>query len=70
MLRSYPDFTEQRLETVHAQFRGAEPDKFSDAFTIPGLETMKPEQKGRSQVIGLWMFATDAREPMINVMMR
>lgn len=30
----------------------------------------KNREKGRSETVGLWMFATDAREPMKDVMMR
>ena len=32
--------------------------------------TTKKEWKGTSVTIGLWMFATDAREPLKDVMMR
>ncbi|TFK75505.1 hypothetical protein BDN72DRAFT_831759 [Pluteus cervinus] len=70
MIRCYPDFTEQRLAAARKRSAGAELPKFSDALFVPGLDELTPEQKGRSQVLGLWMFATEAREPMIDVMLR
>ncbi|KAL0576006.1 hypothetical protein V5O48_005973 [Marasmius crinis-equi] len=64
MLRSYPEFTERRLAELPKGL-----DKFSDAYKF-NKEEVKPEDKGKRQVIGLWMFNTDAREPMIDVMIR
>ena len=72
MLRSYPDFTARRLVTA----RAASPDscriphKFADVYAIEAPEKLLEKEKGRSQTVGLWMFATDAREPMIDVMLR
>ena len=64
MLRSYPEFTKRRLEELPKGH-----DKFSDVYKFD-KEAFKPQQKGETQIIGLWMFATDAREPMIDVMIR
>ncbi|KAK1220306.1 hypothetical protein PQX77_016931 [Marasmius sp. AFHP31] len=64
MLRSYPEFTKRRLEELPKGH-----DKFSDVYKFD-KEAYKPQQKGETQIIGLWMFATDAREPMIDVMIR
>lgn len=70
MLRSYPEFTAHRLNAARASTSNAIPDKFSDVYAIPNLEKLEVKEKGRSQIVGLWMFATDAREPMIDVMIR
>ncbi|KAJ6578616.1 hypothetical protein B0H10DRAFT_2101375 [Mycena sp. CBHHK59/15] len=69
MLRSYPDFTARRLSQALGSYEGV-PHKFSDIFAIPEPEKLLDGDKGRSQTVGLWMFATDAREPMIDVVMR
>jgi hypothetical protein len=72
MLRSFPDFTSQRLAAARnaASTSGQVLHKFSDTYAIPSPETLQEERKGRSQTVGLWMFATDAREPLIDVMLR
>ncbi|KAK7047787.1 hypothetical protein VNI00_006115 [Paramarasmius palmivorus] len=66
MLRSYPEFTKRRLAHLPQDH-----DKFSEEYAF-NREQVTPEEKGRSgmQIIGLWMFTTDAREPMIDVMLR
>ena len=46
------------------------PDKFADVYKIEGIEELDAKMKGRSSIVGLWMFATDARESMIEVMRR
>jgi hypothetical protein len=44
-------------------------DKFSDVYKIdPGRLTK--DAKGESQAIGLWMFTSDAREPLNDVLNR
>jgi hypothetical protein len=70
MMRYYPDFTARRLAAARStsQNRGDMLNKFSDVYFIPAPETLL--DKGPSQTVGLWMFATDAREPMIDVMLR
>jgi hypothetical protein len=69
MMRYYPDFTARRLAAARSssQISGEIPHKFSDVYAIP---TLPEKDKGRSQTVGLWMFATDAREPMVDVMLR
>ncbi|KAF7348501.1 hypothetical protein MVEN_01367600 [Mycena venus] len=69
MLRSYPDFTSRRISSVLASHDEA-PGKFSDAWVVPNLDKLLDGDKGRAHTVGLWMFPTDAREPMIDVMMR
>ncbi|KAK7046869.1 hypothetical protein R3P38DRAFT_2607968 [Favolaschia claudopus] len=69
MIRSYPDFTNRRISSVLSSHTEV-PHKFSDAWAIPTLESLTEEDKGRFHTVGLWMFPTDAREPMLDVMMR
>jgi hypothetical protein len=64
MLRSYPEYTKRRMASVHSD------DKFDDVYTIPNLDQITAAHKGTSVTIGLWIFATDAREPMMDVMIR
>jgi hypothetical protein len=61
MLRSYPEYTSRRLANVSSE------NKFDPVYRVPRLDA---KEKGTSVTVGLWMFATDAREPMIDVMMR
>jgi len=56
MYKCYPDYTALRL--------GLPLDRDID----PELEADKT--KGRAITVGLWMFATDSREPMKDVLMR
>jgi hypothetical protein len=57
MYKCYPDYTALRLGLPMDQ-RGVDPDLKND------------KNKGRSITVGLWMFATESREPMKDVMMR
>ncbi|KAI0674120.1 hypothetical protein C8Q78DRAFT_1143324 [Trametes maxima] len=74
MYRFYPDFTKTRLEMglpypVPPEHRAAFDHELYRR--IPPEERGKDrEKKGRSIILGLWMFATDAREPLKEVMMR
>ncbi|KAG6877982.1 hypothetical protein C0993_001187 [Termitomyces sp. T159_Od127] len=70
IIRSYPEFTDRRLANVRAAFNGATLDKFHDAYAVPHIETLPANQKGESKTIGLWMFATDSREPLIDTFTR
>ena len=56
MYKCYPDYTAKRL--------GLPLDRDTD----PELATDK--HKGKAITVGLWMFATDSREPMKDVLMR
>ncbi|KAI0646116.1 hypothetical protein C8Q79DRAFT_909215 [Trametes meyenii] len=74
MCRFYPDFTKTRLEMglpypIPPEHRAAFDHELYRR--IPPEERGKErEKKGRSIILGLWMFATDAREPLKEVMMR
>ncbi|KAM6492332.1 hypothetical protein JOM56_012056 [Amanita muscaria] len=69
MIRSYPDFTAERIRAIQS-LHDPLPEKFSGVYTVPNLDKLGHNDKGQSQTVGLWMFATDAREPMIDVMLR
>ena len=58
MYKCYPDYTGLRLGLPMDNHRGIDPDLKND------------KHKGRSITVGLWMFATESREPMKDVMMR
>ncbi|KAF8555821.1 hypothetical protein OG21DRAFT_1507325 [Imleria badia] len=71
MMRHYPDFTVRRLADVRSKLPLDGPTtKFAPEYAIPDPETLHDADKGRSQTVGLWCFATDAREPMTDVVMR
>jgi hypothetical protein len=72
MLRSYPDFTARRLAIARSSCPNPSqvPHKFADIYAVRNPEKLLEQDKGSSQIVGLWMFATDAREPMITVMLR
>lgn len=58
MYKCYPDYTGLRLGLPMDNQRGLDPDLKND------------KRKGRAITVGLWMFATESREPMKDVMMR
>lgn len=58
MYKCYPDYTGLRLGLPMDNHRGIDPDLKND------------KRKGRAITVGLWMFATESREPMKDVMMR
>ncbi|KAG1762848.1 hypothetical protein EDD22DRAFT_1050486 [Suillus occidentalis] len=74
MMRHYPDFTARRLAEARDKLplsKQEGPDsKFAPEFVVPNLEQPQDAEKGRSQTVGLWCFATDARESMQNVVLR
>ncbi|KAG2363966.1 hypothetical protein BDR07DRAFT_1402913 [Suillus spraguei] len=65
MMRHYPDFTARRLAEARANLPSP-----SRKFVVPNLEQLQNAEKGRSQTVGLWCFATDARESMQDVVLR
>lgn len=78
MYRSYPDFTKTRVDMGLPY---PIPEEHRDAFYCELSKRIPPEgqtkgkekekeKRGRSITLGLWMFATDAREPLKEVMMR
>ncbi|KAF8918910.1 hypothetical protein CPB85DRAFT_1430069 [Mucidula mucida] len=72
MLRSYPDFTRRRLAAIHEQHPLEAPPPFDDAYRLPSPGPTKLEKEAESsyKTVGLWVFASDAREPLCDVMRR
>ena len=70
MMRHYPDFTARRLANARSMIQDGPATKFAPEYAIPDPEKLLDADKGRSQTVGLWCFATDAREPMTDVVMR
>ncbi|CAA7268390.1 unnamed protein product [Cyclocybe aegerita] len=70
IIRSYPDFLSNRLTSIRLSKTESLPDKFSDVYAIPNIESIEPKAKGRASIIGLWIHATDARKTMVDVMCR
>ncbi|KAG1867296.1 hypothetical protein DFJ58DRAFT_698545 [Suillus subalutaceus] len=74
MMRHYPDFTARRLAEARANLPLSKQEgpasKFAPEFAVPNLEQLQDPEKGRSQTVGLWCFATDARESMQDVVLR
>jgi hypothetical protein len=74
MMRSYPAFTSRRLALANMSLlpqrvEGPAP-KFAPEFAIPDPEKLLDGDKSPSQTVSLWCFATDARDPMQDVMIR
>ncbi|KAG1850308.1 hypothetical protein C8R48DRAFT_662864 [Suillus tomentosus] len=74
MMRHYPDFTTRRLAEARDKLPLSKQEgpasKFAPEFVVPNLEQLQDAEKGRSQTVGLWCFATDARESMQDVVLR
>ncbi|OAX40449.1 hypothetical protein K503DRAFT_714509 [Rhizopogon vinicolor AM-OR11-026] len=74
MIRHYPNFTTHRLEEARARLPLSKQEgpasKFAPEFVVPDLERLQDAEKGRSQTVGLWCLATDARESMQDVVSR
>lgn len=74
MLRHYPDFTARRIADaramLHPSMQEGPSSKFAPELAIADLEKLHDVDKGRSQTVGLWCLATDARESMTDVMLR
>ncbi|KAG6905824.1 hypothetical protein DXG01_000530 [Tephrocybe rancida] len=70
IIRSYPEYTDRRLAVVRASHNIATLDKYSNAYAIPNINTLSVNEKGEAKTIGLWMFATDSREPLIDIFTR
>ncbi|KAE9409406.1 hypothetical protein BT96DRAFT_913526, partial [Gymnopus androsaceus JB14] len=68
MLRTWPDWSRKRVSVIEATV-GGQRDPFDMKYKWDG-QNPPSEDKATSQTIGLWMFATDSREPMIDVMRR
>ncbi|PSR71394.1 hypothetical protein PHLCEN_2v12661 [Hermanssonia centrifuga] len=83
MYRYYPDYTKKRHEMklsypLPAQYRVIFDQEFAKDNSVPeqsqqqsaASEDPKKEKKGNSVTLGLWMFPSDAREPLKDVMIR
>ncbi|KAH9940681.1 hypothetical protein B0H21DRAFT_780296 [Amylocystis lapponica] len=71
MYRFYPEFTQKRVQLgLPYPIPEARRAMFDHEMALAGFEASHAEKKGRSVTVGLWMFATDAREPLKDVMMR
>ena len=80
MYRFYPDFTKKRLEMnlpypLPPQYKPMFDQEFARDNSIPddvqeSAQGSRKEKKGNSVTLGLWMFTTDAREPLKDVMIR
>ncbi|GLB39196.1 putative dcp1-like decapping family protein [Lyophyllum shimeji] len=70
IIRSYPEFTDRRLALARASHPNGTPHKFSDVYAVPNVDKLTAAEKGESNTIGLWMFATDSREPLIDIFTR
>ena len=74
MMRSYPNFTSHRLSIARASLPPQRAEgtlsKFAPEFAISDPEKLLDSEKGTSQTVSLWCFATDARDPMQDVMIR
>lgn len=74
MMRHYPDFTTRRLADARDKLPLSKQEgpasKFAPEFVVPNLGQLQDTEKGRSQTVGLWCFATDARESMQDVVLR
>ncbi|KXN82250.1 hypothetical protein AN958_02800 [Leucoagaricus sp. SymC.cos] len=72
MLRSYPHFTNARLDAITNSSNPPTAEinnKFSVLYAYRN-DDASSKDKGESQTIGLWTFAADGREPMMDVMLR
>jgi hypothetical protein len=67
IIRSYPDFQKARLTRLTYLHPGQDLDKFSDAYTIPDVDS---KSKGRATFIGLWTFQDNSRDSLMEVMQR
>lgn len=70
IIRSYPDFLNNRLSSIKSAHTNEQLDKFSDVYAIPNIEQIDSKTKGRSDIIGLWMHADDSRDSLLDVMRR
>lgn len=77
MYRCYPDYTKKRLEMnlpypLPPQYKAAFDQEFARDNSVPekAQEDAKRDKKGNSLTLGLWMFPTDVREPLKDVLLR
>ncbi|SJK97351.1 uncharacterized protein ARMOST_00603 [Armillaria ostoyae] len=71
MLQSYPEYTSERIARAEEQHPLQHPDKFDDVYRLPvPPDSIKHKSLNGTKTVGLWMFNTDAREPLSVVMKR
>lgn len=75
MYRHYPEYTNRRMQLglpypIPPDFKPLFDSEFAHDANEVGSGPPPKEKKGNSDTLGLWMFPTDAREPLKDVMMR
>ncbi|KAK0485636.1 hypothetical protein IW261DRAFT_1451344 [Armillaria novae-zelandiae] len=71
MLQSYPEYTSERIARAEEQHSLRHPDKFDDVYRLQApLDSIPHKSLNGTKTVGLWMFNTDAREPLNVVMER
>lgn len=71
MMRSYPQFTSHRLSSLsYLTGSGKFAPEWMGGMRGPDGRELGDKEKGESVTFGLWCFATDARDPMQDVMIR
>ncbi|KAK0461430.1 uncharacterized protein EV420DRAFT_1531937 [Desarmillaria tabescens] len=71
MIQSYPDYTSERIARAEEQHPLQRPDKFNDVYSLPEPpDSITHKSLSGTKTVGLWMFPTDAREPLTVVMKR
>lgn len=68
LMRVYPAWTAARLAKLPPPV--GKRSKFAPEYKVQGVERLVDAQKGEGVTVGLWCFATDARESMQDVMIR
>ncbi|KAK0213001.1 hypothetical protein DFS33DRAFT_1285814 [Desarmillaria ectypa] len=71
MLQSYPEYTSERIARAEEKHPLQPPDKFDDVYSLPvPPDSITHKSLSGTKTVGLWMFPTDAREPLTVVMKR
>lgn len=70
IIKSYPAFLKARLEAIPPSPTREPYDKFSDVYLIPNIESITREEKGRPDVISLWMMTVSSRDQMNETLKR
>ncbi|KAK0504931.1 hypothetical protein EDD18DRAFT_1456376 [Armillaria luteobubalina] len=65
MLQSYPEYTSERITRAEEHHPLQHPDKFDDVYRLSKpLDSIPHKSLNGTKTVGLWMFNTDAREPL------
>lgn len=72
MTRSYPEYTSRRLAHIRDENPADSALPYSDIWCFPEPRPTKEFKESQStfKTTGLWVFASDAREPLTDVMKR